>query len=81
MRDDRYPVEKIDFVDNGIDNQHQLSLTLTDNTKVADDASGNYSFTCSVDFNRDSVEKTTLGDESYPVHQINFGHKDTYEQG
>ena len=52
MRDDRYPVEKIDFVDNGIDNQHQLSLTLTDNTKVADDASGNYSFTCSVDFNR-----------------------------
>ena len=81
MRDDSYPVDQIDFVDNGIDNQHQLSLTLTDNTKVADDRSENYSFTCSVDFNRDSVEKITLRDASYPVHQINFGRKDTQEQG
>ena len=34
-------------------------------TKVADDTSGNYSFSISVNITRDSVEKITLRDENY----------------
>ena len=60
MRDDSSPVGEIDFVDDDIDNKHQLLLILTDSNKLADDVSGNYCFTCSVDFTRDSVHKITM---------------------
>ena len=52
-----------------------LPFTLPDNTKVAGDISGNYSLPNSVGFTRDSVEKITLRDESYPRKKISFGHK------
>ena len=38
--------------------------------------SENYNFVNSVDATRDSVDKITLTDESYPLHKINFVDKD-----
>ena len=43
-----------------------------DNTKGAYETSANYSFACSVDFTRDSVDKIKMTDESYPVDEIDF---------
>ena len=48
---------------------------MPDNTKAADDTSGEYSYANSVDFSRDSVDKITWTDESYPVHKIDFVEK------
>ena len=49
---------------------------MPDNTKKAHESSANYSFACSVDFTRDSVEVITMRDESYTVDHIDFVEKD-----
>ena len=69
-------VDEVDFLEKDIDTYCQISFTLPDNTKVADDTSGNYSFANSVDFTRDSVDKITLRDEDYPLHKRNFEEED-----
>ena len=48
---------RIDFLDKDIDNKHQISFTLQDDTKKADETIPNHSFASSVDFRRDIVDE------------------------
>ena len=59
-----------------IDNEHQISFSLHDNTKETDDTNANYSFACGVDFNRYLVDKIITRDKSYSVDEIEFVDKD-----
>ena len=53
-----------------------IPFSFIDNTEVADDASGNYSFAFSMDFTRDPVDKITMGGESSLVDEMDFLDKD-----
>ena len=72
IRDESYPADEMHFGDKDIHKQHQISFTLRDNTKAADETSVNYSFECTVDFTVDPAHKITMTDASYPKEKIHL---------